>query len=108
MRRIVTSLLLLLSSTSLTAQQIADFSTNYLVRFNGIQAAELKQTLETNEDGTRLYSSQMRAKGVFAYIKPDVITESSLWHLQNDQIQPLNYSYERTGGKKRKTTHHAV
>jgi hypothetical protein len=102
MRRIVTSLLLLLSSTSLTAQQIADFSANYLVRFNGIQAAELKQTLETNEDGTRLYSSQMRAKGVFAYIKPDVITESSLWHLQNDQIQPLNYSYERTGGKKEK------
>ncbi len=102
MKRIVISLLLLLSSTSLTAQQIADFSANYSVKFNGIQAAELKQSLATNEDGTRLYSSTMQAKGVFSFIKPDVITETSLWQAESGEIQPLNYSYQRTGGKKEK------
>ena len=86
----------------MAAQQIADFSANYLVRYNNIQAAELKQTLSTQEDGTRLYTSRTKAKGVFAYIKPDVISETSLWRLEDNVIQPLNYSYQRTGGKKEK------
>jgi hypothetical protein len=102
MQRIILSLLLMISVSNLSAQQITDFSANYLVRYNNIQAAELKQTLETQADGTRLYTSTMKAKGVFSYIKPDIITETSLWHLQNGEIQPLNYSYRRTGGKKEK------
>jgi len=102
MSRIVISLLLMINVSSLSAQQIADFSANYLVRYNNIQAAELKQTLETQTDGTRLYTSKMQAKGVFAYIKPDVVTETSLWQQNKDVIEPLHYQYERTGGKKDK------
>lgn len=102
MMRVALSLLFLLISTSLTAEQVSDFSANYSVKLNGIQAAELKQVLKTNDDGTRLYTSQMQAKGIFSFIKPDVVTETSLWHYDNGQIQPLNYSYQRTGGNKEK------
>jgi hypothetical protein len=94
-------LLLCLSQTTL-AQDIPDFSANYLVRLNGIQAGELKRTLRTEDNGMRRFTSVSQAKGVFSFFKPDVIEETSLWSLQNNRVTPQEYLYQRTGGKKDK------
>lgn len=98
------SLFLLFSvSIPLAAQEIPDFSANYLVRLNGIQAGELKRSLETQESGLRRFYSVSQAKGVFSFFKPDVVEETSLWQLDNGKVKPQSYVYQRSGGKKDKT-----
>jgi hypothetical protein len=101
MIRVVAFVLSLTLVKTLWAQDIPDFSANYLVKLNGIQAGELKRRLITNDDNTRQFSSTSSAKGMFAFFKPDVVEESSLF-LTGATIQPLSYQYKRTGGKKDK------
>lgn len=103
MRRIVILILFILPSASLLAETIPDFSANYAIKLNGIQAGELKRSLVTNADGSRLFKSETQAKGVFAFFKPEVILETSLWSHDAQKIKPLAYRYSRTGGKKDKT-----
>ncbi|MBL1319952.1 MAG: DUF3108 domain-containing protein [Methylophaga sp.] len=86
----------------LFAQDIPDFSANYKVRLNGLSAGELKRALTTNDDGTRTFKSQSQAKGIFAFFKPDLIEETSIWMKKGNNIYPQSYLYQRTGGKKDK------
>lgn len=95
-------ILLLFLPHYLHAQNLPDFTANYLVKLNGLQAGELKRTLSSNADGTRLFESQTQAKGVFSFFKPDLVEEKSLWQRHNDIIRPMSYVYKRTGGKKEK------
>lgn len=90
-------------STALAAQDIPDFSANYLVRLNGIQAGELKRSLETQESGLRRFYSVSQAKGVFSFFKPDLIEETSIWQPYKGNVKPQRYVYQRSGGKKDKT-----
>ncbi|OUR72181.1 isoprenoid biosynthesis protein [Methylophaga sp. 41_12_T18] len=96
------SYFLLLMPLWLSAQEIPDFSANYLVKLNNIQAGELKRSLVTHSDGNRQFTSITKAKGVFAFFKPDVVEETSIWQSIDNQVQPQFYSFERTGGKKDK------
>jgi len=96
--------LFLFSIAALTtyASEIPDFSANYLVQLNGLQAGELKRSLSTQDNGTRLFKSETQAKGVFAFFKPDLVEESSVFQSHGDLIIPLSYLYQRSGGKKDK------
>lgn len=94
-------LLLCLSNIAL-AQDIPDFSANYLVKLNGIQAGELKRSLTTEAQGLRRFKSVSQAKGVFSFFKPDVVEETSVWTIKNGLVTPQKYLYLRTGGKKDK------
>jgi len=96
------SYFLLLMPIWLSAQEIPDFSANYLVKLNDLQAGELKRSLVTHSDGSRQFTSATKAKGVFSFFKPDVVEETSIWQSINDRVQPQFYSYQRTGGKKDK------
>ena len=102
MKRFVSTLFLLLLPLGLLAQEIPDFSANYLVKLNGLQAGELKRRLSTNEDGSRQFKSSTKAKGVFSFFKPDLVEETSTWKFLGSQVRPQHYLYERTGGKKDK------
>ena len=103
MNKCLISCLFLLFSSTLFAQVLPDFSANYLIRLNGIQAGELKRSLVTQPDGNRLFKSQTQAKGVFAFFKPEKIVETSLYQHHDNTIVPQHYRYIRTGGKKDKT-----
>lgn len=102
MKSVARFILLLLFPLAITAHEIPDFSANYLVKLNGLQAGELKRSLSTNADGTRQFKSATKAKGVFSFFKPDLVEETSIWQSSNNQIQPQHYLYQRTGGKKEK------
>jgi len=102
MNRLVTFILLLIAPLCLLAQEIPDFSANYAVKLNGLQAGELKRSLVSNQDGSRTFKSATQAKGVFAFFKPDLVEETSTWQHHNDIIRPQSYLYQRTGGKKEK------
>ncbi len=101
MRQLLSGLMLLLAS-GLQAEPLPDFYANYQVELNGIQAGELRQTLSTDVAGQRKFISTTQAKGVFAFIKPDVIEETSFWVYHNDRIRPMFYRYSREGGNKDK------
>ncbi|AFJ03754.1 Enzyme involved in the deoxyxylulose pathway of isoprenoid biosynthesis [Methylophaga frappieri] len=79
-----------------------DYQANYQVELNGIQAGELEQTLTTDEASNRQLVTRTQAKGVFAFFKPDIITETSIWQQVDGQIKPQFYRYQRQGGKKDK------
>lgn len=98
----VISFLLFIVPFGLLAQDIPDFSANYLVQLNGLQAGELKRSLSTDLNGLRTFKSQTQAKGVFAFFKPDLVEETSIWQRHSDTIRPKSYLYQRTGGKKDK------
>ncbi len=99
---VIVILFLFLLSQGLAAQTIPDFSANYKVMLNGLSAGELKRELSTTENGSRRFTSQTQAKGVFAFFKPDVITETSIWTQKGKEIRPESYLYTKTGGKKEK------
>lgn len=95
-------------SVSLSMAQsvtIPDFSANYQVHLNGLQAGELKRSLQSQADGKRLFKSETQAKGVFAFFKPEKIVETSLWLWNKNFVQPQTYIYSRKGGKKDKEVH---
>lgn len=94
--------ILLLLPLIAQAESIPDYAANYLVKINGIQAGELRQSLSTVNDDLRRFESVSQAKGVFSFFKPDVVTETSLWSRFNNKIRPKRYVYERSGGKKEK------
>lgn len=102
MLRMFSYVLLFCLSNLAVAEDIPDFSANYLVKLNGIQAGELKRTLETQDNGLRKFNSVSQAKGVFSFFKPDVIEETSVWKLVDGRVAPQRYRYQRTGGKKDK------
>ncbi len=103
MRKLFSVFLLLIITKVSIAADIPDFSANYAVKLNGIQAGELKRTLETDSTGLRHFTSISQAKGVFSFFKPDVIEETSLWKLKDNTVRPEFYRYLRTGGKKEKS-----
>ena len=102
MNKLTLILICTFSSNCLFAEPIPDFAANYSIHLNGIQAGELKRSLVTNNDGSRLFKSETQAKGLFALLKPEVIIETSLWSGSEKHIRPLEYRYLRTGGKKNK------
>jgi hypothetical protein len=102
MLRLFSYILLFCLSKPALAADIPDFSANYLVKLNGIQAGELKRTLTTQDNGLRKFNSVSQAKGVFSFFKPDVIEETSVWKLVDGRVTPQRYRYQRTGGKKDK------
>ncbi|HET8807396.1 MAG TPA: DUF3108 domain-containing protein [Methylophaga sp.] len=102
MRQLLTGVMFLLLAYGLHAEPLPDFYANYQVELNGIQAGELQQTLSTEPAGQRKFVSTTQAKGLFAFIKPDVIEETSFWVYHNDRIRPMFYRYSRNGGDKDK------
>ncbi|MFT7414026.1 MAG: hypothetical protein ACI9FO_000681 [Methylophagaceae bacterium] len=100
LRKVITFIILM--PLSIAAQQLPDFSANYLVKLNGFQAGELEQQLSSTINGSRQFSSATQAQGIFAFFKPDLVEETSTWLMVNNKIQPQHYLYQRSGGKKDK------
>ena len=84
------------------AYDIPDFSANYSINIDGIQAGQLKRTLSTQKDSSRIFKSETQAKGIFAFFKPDLVEETSIFKAENNSIIPQSYLYQRTKGKKDK------
>lgn len=100
--RYLCCLLILFISSSLHAETLGDYSAKYAISLNGLQAGELTQQLETLTDGLHRFRSTSKATGVIAVFKRDTVKETSLWSQTSQKIQPHQYLYQRSGGKKDK------
>lgn len=97
-------LVLLILSSATTAKGLNDYSATYQVEVNGLQAGELTQQLKTLADDLHRFRSATKTKGLLAMFRRDAVKETSLWTLSpsEQQVQPYQYLYQRTGGKKNK------
>lgn len=95
----LTALVLTLSSSLAVAQPLIPFTASYAADMKSIPVnGEATHSLQQNTDGT--WELKFRASMFVARL-----TEESTLKLENDQVIPLHYRYERKGlGRSRKTT----
>lgn len=78
------------------------FNATYVVSMGPMTIGESTRSLSRDSNGNYTLSTSSQATGMASYIVKDQIAERSTWRLANGVIQPLEYRYSRTGGKKEK------
>lgn len=78
------------------------FVARYTLSIESVQFGETERKLEKLPNGDFLYTTRNYATGVTAMLVKDRITEQSRFRFVKGQFQPLEYRYERNGGKKTK------
>ena len=100
--RFITPLLvLLLVAAHPTFAELPErFSARYTLSTGNMTLGETSWSLEPVGDDRYLYQSVSEPTGIMALWRLDRIVERSEWRYRDDRLQPLDYSYERTGGDK--------
>ena len=78
------------------------FVARYTLSIESVQFGETERKLEKLPSGEFLYTTRNYATGVTAMLLKDHITEQSRFRFVKGQFQPVEYRYERNGGKKTK------
>ncbi len=76
------------------------FEAVYSLHTKGIKVAEMTRELETAVGGGFVFRSETVATGLVGLFRREHVTERSHWEFAGDQVQPLLYRYERSGGKR--------
>lgn len=96
-------LMLLLAATSqLRADESlpAPFEASYIIFKKGAEVAKMKRSLSQIDNGEFIYRSETKSTGLASIFYKLHILEESHYHLQDQQLQPLVYSFKRTKKKK--------
>jgi len=94
---------LLTTSISQAEESVAipTFTAHYqLLRNDNMKVGEVKRTTTTNDSGAIEFESYSKTTGLAALFIKDKITERTTFTIANNIIQPQNYLYDRTGGKR--------
>lgn len=100
------SLIMLLGNNSYAdtdASLPPPFEASYKIFRKGVEVAKMDLSLKASGNDEFIYRAETNSTGLAAIFYKLHILEESHWRLQDQQLQPLNYSYERV--KKKKTTH---
>ncbi len=77
------------------------FDASYKLYSKGMQIAVMKRALNKSANNNEYtYRSETQTVGLVAFFHKDHIIEQSQWRLDEHQLYPLKYSYQRTKGKK--------
>lgn len=106
-RKTATSLLLILlviapvAIASATAEALRHgFTSSYALSYKGIEIGVTERNLISLGDGTLVFKSTAYPTGLAAALLSDRIVERSLLKIDDSRIQPVEYSYRQSGGKK--------
>lgn len=94
-------LLLVTPSPSFSEAFPEQFSTTYILSKGIINFGETTRTLKPVGDGKFVYESYTVAIGIFSWLLKGHIMERSLWDYHDNTLRPLEYIYEKVGGKQR-------
>ncbi len=98
----------LLTTTTLRADNeisLPVFTAHYeLLRNDSFKLGEVKRITAVQPDGTIRFESHSKTTGLAALFIKDQIAERSIFTLNQGSIRPLSYLYDRTGGKRTRTT----
>ncbi len=100
MRIVWVLLWLALAQTVSASTPPQGFVARYNLSVESVPIGETERKLERLANGDFLYSTRSYATGFAAVLMKDRISEQSRFRFQKGQFQPLEYRYERNGGKK--------
>jgi len=81
--------------------EIQPFSALYSVEWHGINAGTSTLELTRQNDSTWLYRSRNTARGLFLVAIPDPVTETSVFRIVEDTVEPLHYTSDNGSRKER-------
>lgn len=88
--------LALLGGTALPAAELVPFSASYSVSWHGMAAGTSQLQLERLADGSWLYGSQNRPRGLFRLALPSELSQRTRFTLHEGAVRPLHF--EASGG----------
>ena len=81
--------------------RIEPFAATYVLKRIGMSVGEVRRQLTQQPDGTFQFSAHSRSTGIMSLFVRDVVTEQSIFRFDNQgNMQPLEYIYQRVGGKR--------
>ncbi len=100
-------LLTLLTAPCTYAAFPPEFKAEYTLNKFGLDAAQADISLKKQKDGSWLYLSQTKTRGIVSIFRSDKITEKSVLRIIDGLIKPVDYQYNhKGGGKNRNRTIH--
>ena len=76
------------------------FEANYSLSVMGTEFASMKRSFSQLPSGAYIYLSETNTTGLASLLYKDKVIERSTWLFEDGQIKPVEYSYDRSGGKK--------
>ncbi len=92
----------MLSDNLAASDRVVTFDAVYQLSSSGFVLAEMKRSIKQLPSGEYLYRSDTRTIGIVAMFYKHKIVEESRWKLEQGQLYPLKYTYDRTRDKKSK------
>ncbi|MEW5893224.1 MAG: DUF3108 domain-containing protein [Pseudomonadota bacterium] len=80
------------------------FTARYSLSLEGMPLGETERRLERLANGDYLYATRTQATGVAALLMKDRIREESRFRFSKGRFLPLEYRYERSGGKQARSS----
>jgi hypothetical protein len=80
----------------------APFEASFKIVRNGMKVAEMHSSLSRLDNDNYIYRSETNSTGLASIFYKLHVLEESHWYLHEQQIKPLNYSYDRIKKKKEK------
>ncbi|MEW5757780.1 MAG: DUF3108 domain-containing protein [Pseudomonadota bacterium] len=85
---------------------IPDFAATYQLQRGSLTLGETVRSLKAEGDGgAYAFESEIHSTGFAAIFLKDKVIERSMFKLQDQRVIPLEYLYDRRGGKKERQTH---
>ncbi|MCV6638909.1 DUF3108 domain-containing protein [Candidatus Albibeggiatoa sp. nov. NOAA] len=100
MRMFLVFVLLFCAQTTIASEFLTPFTATYHVYAKGLHIGTGVRRLELLDNQEYMFRSESETTGLFSLFRKDKIVESSRFTVTNQQIQPLEYNYHHTGGKK--------
>lgn len=96
-------LLLLIPDSAFTEDSVpVTFKATYKLYANGLEIAESVREVSKAGANQYKYHSESHTIGFVSLFHKDKIIENSLWEFADNKLLPIDYSYNRTKGKKNK------
>ena len=78
------------------------FDATFTLRAQGLEIGTTRWQLKPLDNGRFEYRSDSEAVGVAKLFRDERIAERSVWRHAGGHVQPLRYSYSRSGGKRKR------
>ena len=94
-------LLLLSVNSGIHAEDLpGSFIASYSLHSMGTRFADMQRSFTRLRNGEYVYRSETHTVGLLALFRKDHVIEQSTWKFTAGRLQPLRYTYQRTGGKR--------
>ena len=78
---------------------LSPFEATYKLYSSGAEIGVVQRTFTESDNNEYIYRSDSHTTGIASVFRKDHIVEESRWKFADNQFYPLDYSYQKKGGK---------